>query len=65
MAEEPSHVKQLFPKSYVKNRVKSKGKIRMVEEPSHIKQLSLNLLCKIGLSYRTITRETTIPKPHV
>jgi hypothetical protein len=31
-----------------------KGKTCMVEEPSHIKQLSLNHVCKIGLSLNNI-----------
>jgi hypothetical protein len=29
---------------------KKKGKTCMVEEPSHVKQLSLNHVCKIGLT---------------
>ncbi len=33
---------------------KSKGKTCMVEEPSHVKQLSLNHVCKIGLSVETL-----------
>jgi hypothetical protein len=31
--------------------LKSKGKTCMVEEPSHVKQLSLNHVCKIGLTF--------------
>jgi hypothetical protein len=30
--------------------VKSKGKTCMVEEPTHVKQLSVNHMCKIGLT---------------
>ncbi len=35
--------------------LKIKGKTYMVEEPSHVKQLSLNHLCKIGLSASVCT----------
>jgi hypothetical protein len=39
--------------------LKSKGKTCMVEEPSHVKPLSLNHMCKIGLSGKMLCRTGT------
>ncbi len=35
--------------------VKKQGKTGMVDEPSHVKLLSLNQVCKIGLTQKTKT----------
>jgi hypothetical protein len=48
--------------------LKSKGKTCMVEEPSHVKQLSLNHVCKVGLSLLpylfSFLLSSTFPRQH-
>jgi hypothetical protein len=41
--------------------LKNKGKTCMVQEPSHVKQLSLNHVCKIGLTEQS-SQSYKIPK---